>query len=79
MEVDGNNLIAYQISGNANGDAWSDIIVVFNGNNEAREVRIPEGDYKIIIKDGRIDEAGMGNQVGGEVLVEGRSALVLVK
>jgi pullulanase len=79
LPVEGSNLISYQISGNANGDSWTDIVVIFNGNKESREVEIPEGDYKIIIKNGMINEAGLGDQTGGVVSVSSRSALLLVR
>ncbi len=79
LEVQGNNLIAYQISGNANGDSWEDIIVVLNGNKDSKNIHIPNGDYKIIIKDGQIDEAGLGEQAGGAISVSGRSALILAR
>ncbi len=75
----GENLIAYQISDNANGDSWKDIILVFNGNKEAQEVNIPEGDFTIIAKDHKINEAGLGKQSGGTVQVSGRSALILAR
>ena len=79
LKVEGSNLIAYQILGNANGDVWTDIVVIFNGNKESRTVNIPDGNYKAVIRDGQIDETGLGDQAGGEVEVSGRSALVLVK
>jgi pullulanase len=73
------NLIAYQISANANGDAWQEILLVFNGNKTAKEVTLPEGEFKIIAKDQNLNEAGLGQQSGGKVRVSGRSALILAR
>jgi pullulanase len=36
-------LVAYRLKNNAGGDAWKDIIVVFNANKEARQVAVPDG------------------------------------
>jgi len=79
LPVEGNNLIAYQIKDHANGDSWKDIIVVFNGNKDAKELEIPEGEYTVVVKDGQIDEAGLGKQSGGTISINGRSALILVQ
>ena len=79
LKTEGNNLVAYQITGEANGDFWKDIILIFNGNKEVKEVEIPQGDYTMIIKDGKISEAGLGQQSGGKVMIGGRSALMLVR
>ena len=73
------NLIGYRISGNANGDRWSDILVFFNGNMNEVMVDIPEGRYTRIISNYQIDENGLGDVQGGKVAIAGASALVLVK
>lgn len=79
LPVEGHNLIGYQITGNANGDIWSDILVFFNGNDQDMPVEIPEGTYTKIIANHQIDENGLGKVAGGEVVVAGRSGLMLVK
>ena len=38
---------------------------------------IPEGNYTIACCNGTIDEAGLGEVSGKEVLVDGQSALIL--
>ena len=48
------NLISYTISGNANGDRWKEIKVVFNGGDKPQDVKVPKGDWTIIADDGRI-------------------------
>ena len=79
FSLEGDNLIGYQITGSANGDSWSDILVFFNGNKDDVSVEVPEGNYTKVIANHQIDEKGLGDVQGGEVTVKGRSALVLVK
>ena len=58
-------------------DAWKTIVVIYNFNKEAKEMVIPEGNYTIACCNGTIDEAGLGEVSGKEVLVDGQSALIL--
>lgn len=58
-------------------DAWKTIVVIYNFNKEAKEMAIPEGTYTIACCNGAIDEVGLGEVSGKEVLVDGQSALIL--
>lgn len=58
-------------------DAWKTIVVIYNFNKEAKEMAIPEGTYTIACCNGAIDEAGLGEVSGKEVLVDGQSSLIL--
>ena len=58
-------------------DAWKTIVVIYNFNKEAKEMAIPQGNYTIACCNGAIDEAGLGEVSGKEVLVDGQSALIL--
>ena len=58
-------------------DAWKTIVVIYNFNKEAKEMAIPEGNYTIACCNGTIDEAGLGEVSGKEILVDGQSALIL--
>ena len=58
-------------------DAWKTIVVIYNFNKEAKEMAIPKGNYTIACCNGTIDEAGLGEVSGKEVLVDGQSALIL--
>ena len=70
-------LIAYTLTGNANGDSWTDIKVIFNGGDEPRTVALPEGTWQAAVRDGRIDpEAGLGS-FSGSATVAPRTALIL--
>lgn len=71
------NLISYSLIDYANGDAWKEIKVIFNGSDEAREVKIPRGKWIVIADDGKISASGLGESKGGKVTAAPRSALIL--
>lgn len=79
LEVNTSNLIAYTISGNANGEEWSDILVVLNGNTSYQALAIPEGPWTIVLDEDQVDEAGLGTIDAKELTVPGSSAMILVK
>ncbi|MDE6288185.1 MAG: type I pullulanase [Muribaculaceae bacterium] len=72
-------LISYSIKNNANGDDWKEIKLVFNGSEEAREVKIPKGDWIVVARDGMINAEGLGTSRGGTMTVEPTSALILAR
>lgn len=71
------NLIGYKISDNANGDEWTEIIVVFNGNTSDKMVDLPKGNWTIVCQNGVIDEDGIKGFQGGKIQVAKHSALIL--
>ncbi len=71
------NLISYSLKDHANGDQWKEIKVVFNGADEAREVKIPRGKWLVIADDGHISASGLAESKGGRMTVAPRSALIL--
>ena len=52
-------LVGYEISDNANGDTWKNIIVWYNGNAEARTVNLPEGNWTLIVEGDKVQETGI--------------------
>ncbi len=72
-------VVGYRLKNHAGGDTWEDIIVILNGNREAKTVQIPDGAYQVVCCDGVIDERGLGVMEGGCVEVDPQSALILVK
>ena len=70
-------LVAYRLKDHAGGDAWKDIIVIFNANKEARQVTVPDGTYTVVCKNGKIDEGGLETVSGTQVTVNPQSALIL--
>ncbi|MFK8008437.1 MAG: type I pullulanase [Saprospiraceae bacterium] len=74
-----NNLISYQIDGTTVGDPWKKIIVVFNGNPSNQNVQIPKGNWKFIVKNGKVDENNSKKFSGGRLKVDGIEMIVLVQ
>lgn len=72
------NLISYSLIDHANDDSWKEIKVVFNGSPEVRSVHVPEGEWKIVAMDGKIDPNGnLGTIKGGNINMAPYSALIL--
>lgn len=85
-KTDKDNLVSYSIVGNANGDAWKEIKLVFNGSDDDVDVKLPKGDWLVVARDGQLradglrDAAGNVQRVrGGVTKVPHRSALILAK
>ena len=78
-KVNGDNLISYSLKDYANGDQWKEIKVIFNGADDAQEVKIPSGNWLVVARDGQMNAEGMGKIKGGKIMVEPRSALILAK
>lgn len=73
------NVIAFRLKDHANGDSWEEIIVAFNSNHAGLKIEIPEGKYTVVCNYGRIEEKGMGNVYGKEVIIPAQSALIIYK
>jgi pullulanase len=73
------NLVAYQIAFNANNDAWTRIIVIFNGNADEKFVAIPKGTFNIVLDETQINEKGIKTLISPKVGVPGMSAMILVE
>ena len=69
--------VAFHLKGNAGGDQWNDIIVVLNSNKHNVEIDIPQGQYTVVCRDGKIDEQGLGTISGGKASVGAQSALII--
>ncbi len=73
------NIIAYQLDGSAVGDTWNNVLVVFNGNKDVKQLTIPAGEWKVVCAEGKIDENGLGSLNGPEVPIRGNSAMILIQ
>ncbi|WP_201986996.1 type I pullulanase [Hymenobacter rubidus] len=72
-------IIAYKLKDNAGGDAWQNIVVIFNGNRSAWSVKLPRDTYKMVLRGDQINEEGLDVlEVTSGVQVPGNSALILV-
>ena len=70
------NLVGFMLTGHAGGDVWNNIIVVFNTNNEVREVTVPKGRYTIVASNGTINETGWGSVETDHLWVDAHSMLI---
>jgi pullulanase len=76
-------LVGYQITGNANGDKWKDILVFYNANPKVVEVKLPEGEWVIVAtKDAIVEEGftakGFGKDQTKKTMIPARSMMILV-
>jgi len=71
-------VVAYRLKDHAGGDAAKDIVVLLNANHEAQVVDIPQGEYRVVVCDGVVNEAGLGTMKGGKATVDAQSALILM-
>ena len=70
-------VVAFHLKDFAGGDTWKDIIVILNANKEAMDVSIPEGNYTIVTRNGKVDCNGLGSLTGNTTIVEPQSAMIL--
>lgn len=73
------NVVAYQLKDHANGDAWKNIIVIYNANRQAMEVDIPFSitGWKVAVKDLRTGNEALELIVDEVATVSGLSMTVL--
>ncbi len=78
MEVEQKNVVAYTIANSPNGEKAKNIMVIYNGNEEAVDITIPEGKWNVYING---EKAGTEvlDTVEGTVNVAAISAVVLVQ
>jgi len=80
LDIRENNLLGFVLKNHANGDSFKNILVFYNGNEAGKMVPVPEGNWMVICRDGKIEESGMGEMKGAKrVKISGRSALILVQ
>lgn len=70
-------LVAFRLKNHAGGDKWNNIYVVLNGSTNLQSVNIPKGKYTIVANNGVINEAGIGEMEGGEVMIDAQTTLIL--
>lgn len=79
IDIDDPLLIEYQISGNANGDKWKDILVLFNGDQQSKKVKIPTGSWILAADGNSINEKGIKQNIQAEITIPATSAYILYK
>ena len=72
------NVLGYRINGGINGETADGIVCIYNANNAATTVTLPDGEWHICVNK---DEAGVYSlgTVSGTVSVDAVSAMILVQ
>jgi pullulanase len=78
LPVNESGVVAYTITGNANGDSWKDILVIYNANSKEYKFDLPAGSWKIAVKDAWIVQQGI-EDVSVQVAVPPISMMVLFR
>ena len=77
IPIQATNVVAFCLKGNPCGDSWKNTVVILNARTESVAVTVPDGKYRIVCRDGKIDvKNGLGNASGGTLIVGPRSALI---
>ena len=79
LEVANENVVAFVIENKPNGEVSDSVLVIYNANKEAVKVTIPEGEWKVCIKNGVAGTEAIETINGTEVTVDAISCLAMVK
>ncbi|TWJ03517.1 pullulanase [Mucilaginibacter frigoritolerans] len=71
------HLIAYQISNNANGDSWKNILVVLNGNTTEKTFKLPSGKWTLGADENNIPENGIKSINETSLIIAPTAAYIL--
>ena len=77
LEIGEPGLITYQLSNNANGDAWKNILVIFNGDTTEKTIKIPEGTWLLAADENLINEKGIRKIEEGSITIPATAAYIL--
>ena len=62
-------VVAFRIKGQPEGEAWKDITVILNATKKNVKVEVPEGIYRVVCQDGKINPEKGFSDVKGKILV----------
>jgi pullulanase len=79
IEINDPSVIAYQLTGNANGDKWNTILILLNGSAASKAVTIPAGNWTLVGNGDKIDQKGIKKINAALVNVPGTTAYILYK
>lgn len=71
------NLVAFQLKNNANGDKWNNIVVIYNGNTIAKNLSIANNSWKVVVNDQKAGTEVLDVINDGNVSIEALSVMVL--
>ena len=79
LETNDPSLITYTLSGHANGDKWKDILVILNGNRQARTVQLPPGSWILSADGDNINEKSIQKVTASNMLIPATTACILFR
>jgi len=79
LDVTDPQVIAYQLTDNANGDKWNNILLIFNGSTDSKTVNIPAGNWTLAGDGNQIDQNGIRSVNSASVEVPGSTAYILYR
>lgn len=72
-------VVSYCLNGKNAGDAWKEVIVIFNSNSHRIIIHLPKRQFHVVAKGGRIDENGLGAINSRIIDVEPVSMMLLAR
>ena len=77
LSVEDSGVVAFLLKNHAGGDIWNNVVVILNARREYAKVNVPEGQYVAVVKDGLVNETGLGFLYGPVLSVAPESALIV--
>ncbi|MCA6078846.1 type I pullulanase [Fulvivirga sedimenti] len=75
ISIEDPHVLSYVLNGQASGDSWNTILLVFNGSGDNKTYQLPEGSWTMVNNGKKIDPAGLGKK-SGSVPLPAYSALI---
>jgi len=79
LEIDSENVVAFQLRNFANGDSWKNIVVVYNASNKNQMIEIPAGNWSEVFNENGYSKTGYRKIAGKSVTVPAVSAVILAE
>lgn len=79
LDTGDSGVIAFTLGEHANGDAWREMLVAYNGNRAPADFEAPAGDWRVAGRDGRIDPEGRERLPGGKIEMAPSTAMILFR
>jgi pullulanase len=77
LQTGNTGMICYQLSNNANGDSWKNILVILNGDPKEQRTKMPPGKWTLAADEHTINEKGIRKTIIDDITVAGTSAYIL--
>ena len=73
------NVVAFTLKGSVVGDTWNDIVVVFNSNLRPVSIPVEQGNYTIVVENGKVNLEGIRSARLKTVKVAPQSATIMFR